>query len=122
MALESKPYDNKKHYDSGRLRHKIQFIQDIATDNGSGGSTVTATPILETWAGKEEPSQYTQNGLNSGRSVYNEYHYFIIRNRKNFTPEKDMRIVFAGNTYVVERVTELDDPCTFLKVLCAVSV
>lgn len=122
MALPKSPHDNKKHYDSGRLRHKIKFIQDVATDDGYGGSTITVTTVLETWAGKEEPSQYTQNGLNAGRSVYNKYQYFVIRNRAGFMPVKDMRIEYGVNKYIVERVTELDDPCTFLKVLCVVSV
>ena len=117
-----KPYENKKAYDSGRLRHKIQFIQDIATDDGFGGTTVTETVLLETWAGKEEPSQYTQNGLNAGRSVYNQYQYFVIRNRAGFMPEKDMRILYDENRYIVESVKMMDDPCTFLKVLCVVSV
>lgn len=122
MALPKTPYDNKKHYDSGRLRHKVSFIQDIATPNGSGGTTLSESLLLETFAGKEEPSQYTQNGLNQGRSEYNQYQYFIIRNRQGFKPEKDMRLVHGTDKYIIQRVTELDDPCTFLKLLCAVSL
>lgn len=117
-----KPYENKKAYDAGRLRHKIQFVQDIATDNGSGGTRLTEEVILETWAGKDDPSQYTQNGLNFGKTEYNTYQYFVIRNRVGFFPVKDMRIVYGEEKYIVQSVTKIDDPCTFLKALCVVSV
>ena len=121
MALPKSPYDNKKHYDAGRLRHKIQFVEDVTVDDGYGGTTVSQSVILETWAGKEEPSQYTQNLLNSGKTDYETYQYFVIRNRAGFMPVKDMRITYDGLNYVITSVTKIDDPCTFLKVLCAVS-
>lgn len=117
-----KPHDNKKHYDAGRLRHKIQFWQDVFVANNSGGGSVTPTLILETFAGKDEVSAYTQSALNAGRSEYKQFQYFVIRNRKNFMPVKDMKVLFGENSYIVETVKELDDPCTFLKVLCVVSV
>lgn len=123
-----KPYENKKSYDAGRLRHKIQFVEDITVDDGYGGTVVSSEVVLETWAGKEEPSSYTQNTLNAGKTTYSQYQYFIIRNRAGFMPAKDMRIVYDNNKgqgsqeYIIERVYMLDDPCTFLKVLCVVSV
>lgn len=116
-----KPYENKKSYDAGRLRHKIQFVEDVTVDDGYGGTTVSQNVILETWAGKEEPSQYTQNLLNSGKTDYETYQYFVIRNRAGFMPVKDMRITYNGLNYVITSVTKIDDPCTFFKVLCAVS-
>lgn len=122
MALHKSPYDSKKHYDAGRLRHKIQFVEDVTVDDGYGGTTVSQNVILETWAGKEDPSQYTQNLLNSGKTDYETYQYFVIRNRAGFMPVKDMRITYDGLNYVITSVTKIDDPCTFLKVLCAVSV
>lgn len=117
-----KPHENKFVYDPGRLRHKIQFYQDVATENTSGGTSVTETLILSTFAGKEEPSQYTQNGLNAGKSEYNQYHYFVIRNRSGFMPVKDMKLVYGDTRYIVQSVKMMDDPCTFLKVLCVVAV
>lgn len=115
-------FDNKKHYDPGRLRHKIQFVQDTMIDDGYGGSIPGEAVILETFAGKEEPSQYTQNVLNAGQSTYNQFQYFIIRNRKGFIPVRDMRVVYGDSRYVVQGVSMLDDPCTFLKVLCVVAL
>lgn len=116
-----KPYDNKKKYDSGRLRHKVQFLVDVVTDDGYGGSFVANTLVLQTWAGKEEVSQYTLNGLNAGQTQYNYYQYFVIRKRTAFVPKKDIVMVFDGHSYIIQTVIELDDPCTFLKLLCVAS-
>lgn len=115
----TKPYDNKKAYDAGRLRHKISFLQDVAVDNGYGGTSVSEVVLIQTWAGKDNPSEYTQNQLNAGRTDYTTFHYFIIRNRNGFTPERDMQIGYDGKRYIIQTVTQLDDPCTFLKILCA---
>lgn len=116
-----KPYDNKKHYDSGRLRHKINFLGDVVTDDGYGDSIVTGGFILSTWAGKDEVSTYTATGLNAGQTQYDRFQYFVIRNRKNFMPKKDMTLAYNGFLYIIREVRELDDPCTFLKLLCIAS-
>jgi len=116
-----KPFDNKKHYDSGRLRHKIRFLGDVVTDDGYGGSVVTSGVLLDTWAGKEDVSAYTAAGLNAGQTQYNYFQYFVIRNRRGFVPAKDMLLAYDGHGYIVRNVTQLDDPCTFLKLLCVAS-
>lgn len=120
--MSRKPYDNKKSYDPGRLRHKIQFIQDTMVDDGYGGTVPGQAVVLETWAGKEEPSTYTQSNLNAGKSDYDQFQYFVIRNRKGFMPEKDMVVMYGERKYIIRSVAMLDDPCTFLKLLCVVSV
>jgi len=122
MSLPSKPYDNKKHYDVGRMRQKIEFWQDVVTDNPSGGSVVVPTLLLSTWAGKEEVSLYTQGQFQAGQTQYNKMQYFVIRNRKNFFPVKDMTIVHGSDRYTIMDVKLLDDPCTFLKIICQVAV
>jgi len=116
-----KPKDNKSHYDAGRLRHKVQFLQDVVTDDGYGGSVVSGTLVLSTFAGKEDVSQYTINGLNAGQTQYYTYQYFVIRKRASFTPKKDMSMFYLGKSYIVQTVKELDDPCTFLRLLCVAS-
>lgn len=121
MGFTSKPYDNKKHFDPGRLIHKIQFMGDVAVDDGYGGSVVSEGVILETKAGKEEVSTYTQGQLNAGMTQYNNFQYFVIRNRKGFYPQKDMLINYNGYGYIIQSVKQLDDPCTFLKILCVAS-
>lgn len=122
MALNKTPYDNKKHYDSGRLRHKIVVTQDVVVDDGYGGSTVTHEVVLETFAGKEEVSEYTISNLVGDSTNYDRYQYLVIRNRNGFTPLKTMKIDFDGLSYNIIKVKEKDDPCTFLWLLCGVSV
>lgn len=114
-------HENKFHYDPGRLRHKIQFMGDVVTDDGYGGSNVSEGVILETRAGKDEVSAYTQAQLNAGMTQYNNLQYFVIRNRKGFFPKKDMLINYNGYGYIIQKVTMMDDPCTFLKILCIAS-
>lgn len=122
MALPSKPFDNKKHYDSGRLRHKIVVKGDIVTPDGFGGSTVTHGTILTTWAGKERVSDYKLANLVGESTNYEKHQYFVIRNREGFTPLKTMKIEYNGLSYSIIRVDGLDDPVTFLWLLCGVSV
>lgn len=113
-----KPFENKKAYDPGRLRHRINFFEEQGLDNGSGGTTVNEIILLTTFAGKEKINQYNQLALQAGASVFNGDTYFVIRNRKEFYPEKDMKIKFESENYVIHGVVELDDPCTFLQLLC----
>lgn len=121
MALPKQPYDNKKHFDAGRLTHPIAIMNYAVTDDGYGGTSVTEQQLLATKAGKDEVSDYKKAQLLAGYSNYDESIYFVIRNRKNFYPDKTMHINYAGETYTIISVEELDDPCTFLKILCVVS-
>lgn len=123
MALPTKPYDNKRHYDSGRLRHKIDFIGEVISDDGFGGTILLPDQVLlSTFAGKDDVSEWVQAGLNAGQTNVNQYQYFVIRNRKGFYPAKDMLVNYGNEKYIVQSVKQLDDPCTFLKILCVVSV
>ncbi len=122
MALPKQPKDNKSHYDSGRLRHKIVVKGDIVVDDGYGGSTVTYGVIMNTFAGKEEVSEYTLSNLVGDSTNYDRYQYLVIRNRNNFIPLKTMQIELDGVLYNIIKVKEKDDPCTFLWLLCGVSV
>lgn len=117
-----KPFENKFIYDPGRMRQKIQFWHDVVIDSGSGGSVVVPTLILSTFAGKEEVSIYTQGQFQSGQTNYNQMNYFVIRNRNGFYPVKDMTILFGDVRYIIITVTPLDDPCTFLNILCQVAL
>lgn len=114
-----KPFDNKFDYDAGRLRHKISFYKVSQVDDGYGGTTSTETKILDTWAGKDKMSGYNQMAFDAGANVFNNDLYFVIRNRKDFYPKKDMIIKYKNNKYTILGVVEMDDPCTFLQLLCA---
>lgn len=116
-----KPFNNKFSYDAGRLRHKISFWQVQQVDDGFGGTTEAEVKVMETWAGKDKLSGYNQMAFEAGANVFNQDTYFVIRNRKDFFPTKDMRLNHDGNDYTILGVVKMDDPCTFLQLLCALS-
>lgn len=122
MAKPNKPFDNKYHYDAGRLRHSIAIMQDVVTDNGSGGSNISKEQVLQTWAGKEAVSDYKIANRIGDSTNYDKFQYFVIRNRSGFTPIKTMYVSFGAHIYSILEVKENDDPCTFLWLLCAVSI
>ena len=113
-----KPFENKKAYDPGRLRHKIDFVQEVATDNGSGGTTVTTEIVLSTFAGKDKINQFNQMVIDAGATVFNGDTYFVIRNRNGFYPAKDMKVVNGEDSYTIHGVVDLDYPVTFIQMLC----
>lgn len=121
MALPSKPFDSKFHYEAGRMRHTLSIMNYAVFDDGYGGTSVLEQLLLQTRAGKEGVSDYKKAQLVAGYSNYETAIYFVIRNRKLFYPDKTMHINFGGKTYTIIDVQELDDPCTFLKILCVVS-
>jgi len=120
MTLPKQPFDNKKHYDIGRMRHSISVMNYSVTDDGFGGTNIEEQFIHATKAGKEGVSDYKKAQLVAGFSNYESAIYFVVRNRPNFYPNKTHHINFGGNKYNVVEVIELDDPCTFLKILCVV--
>lgn len=122
MSLPSRPFDNKKHYDSGRMRHVISFMQYVVGGDGSGGTSSTEPVLLyQTKAGKENVSTYKQAQIIEGFQNYQEVIYFIIRKRKQplHYPTKNMMINYGVKSYTIIEVTELDDPCTFIRILAA---
>jgi len=114
-----KPKDNKYHYDSGRLRHRIAIMGDVVTDDGYGGTNVVQQQLLSTWAGKEKVSDYKIASMAGAYAGYEGHQYFIIRNRGGFYPQKTMSINVGAISYNILEVRENDDPCTFLWLLCA---
>lgn len=117
-----KPYNNKKVYDPGRLRNRVTFLEKRSIGDGYGGSVIDFTPVISTYAGKEKLSQYKQLILAQSNQFQMEVDtYFVIRNRKDFYPAKDMSIQTEDAMYTVYGVVEMDDPCTYLQVLCVQS-
>lgn len=113
-----KPNENKKFIDPGQLRHTLIFTIETATDNGSGGTTVLEQTLLNTKGAVKEISQYNQMALQAGATVFNGDKFFIIRNRDGFYPSKVMKIINDGIRYTIHGVIPLDDPCTFIQILC----
>lgn len=116
-----KPFNNNYDCDPGRIRHKISFWKVQQVSDGFGGTTETEVKVIETKAAKENVNRYDQMAFEAGANVFNEATYFIIRNRKDFYPTKDLILKHDGNDYQILGVVPKGDPCTFLQLLCALS-
>lgn len=120
-----KPYENKNRLDPGRLNHKIEFIRLVASDDGYGGSgPPVETVVLTTKASKQRIStnsigEANQMVTDAGATAFNQDFYFVIRHRKSFYPQKNDKVVVDGTEeYTINGIVPLDDPLTFIKLLC----
>lgn len=124
MRSDRKINDNKHNFDPGRLGHKIEFFEQTSVDDGFGCVVVTETLVLTTKCSKAEVSlnaitQARQIGLIADETEFSQVQYFIIRNRKEFYPVKDMTVDVDGVRYVINGVQKMDDPVTYLRLLCS---
>lgn len=106
------------NYDPGRFRFKLTFFKQVSTQSEYGGTFVVNQHVLTTMAVQEKLSERSQLALEAGASVLNQDCYFVIRNRSNFYPEKDMVVFCNGATYVIRAVVPLDVPVVYIKLLC----
>lgn len=102
----------------GKLNHKIRFIQEVATQNASGGTTMTTVPVVcsdgpdtDITRGSLEPLSrvgiYNQLANELGSTVFNLGKICIIRNRKSFRPDKTMLfedVNTPGDIYTIHSV------------------
>ena len=123
--MARKVYENKHFLDPGRLRHKIAFYRLTSTDDGYGGSDVSETLVCETKASKQRISvtqsigESQQMVTDAGETAFNQDMYFVIRNRKDFYPKKNDKIVVDGSEeYTINGIIPLDDPLTYIHLLC----
>lgn len=120
----AKPYENKQRLDPGRLNHKIAFYRMTSVDDGFGGSVPTETLVLETKASRQRIStnsigESQQMVTDAGATAFNQDMYFIIRHRKGFFPQKNDKVVVDdAEEYTLNGIVPLDDPLTFIKLLC----
>jgi SPP1 family predicted phage head-tail adaptor len=114
-----RPYKDKGSYDPGRFRHMLEFKAEQSTPDGAGGTVVATVTVLTTKAVREKISEHNQLAIQAGASWLTNDIFFIIRNRQNFYPEKDMIVVSEGKTYTVRAVIELDQPVKYIKLLCS---
>jgi SPP1 family predicted phage head-tail adaptor len=112
------PAYKPKVYDPGRLRFKIDFYAEDYTDNDSGGQVVNPALILSTFAAQEDIREGNQAALEAGATVFNQDCFFIIRHRKDFYPSKGMEVHEGQNVYKIEGITPLNQPISYIKLLC----
>lgn len=120
--MSKQRFENKTFYDPGRFRFTICFYQEAAVDDGSGGNIPSLTYLLTTNAIQESLVKrlgFSGNmSIDAGAGILNDGWYFIIRNRSNFYPEKDMIVVVNNQGYVISAVIPLDMPVNYIKCLC----
>lgn len=112
-----KPYVPKQ-FDPGRLIYKIDFYQENTTDNGSGGTIVNTTLSLSTKAARVKINEFDQLAIAAGATYLNNDYWFVIRKRKGWDPEKDMLVTVDDKNYTIRGIIELNEPVTYIKLLC----
>jgi len=113
-----RPYENKHSYDPGRFRFKVTFFNQVSAPDGFGGTTASLQQILTTMAIQEKISDRSQIAVEAGASVLNQDCWYIIRQRDNFTPQKDMVVLCNGATYFIKGIVPVDVPVRYIRLLC----
>jgi hypothetical protein len=110
------PYNNKTTHDPGEFRHKIQFMQQVSTPNGSGGTSVAPVLAFATRAKKKPINPGSTIAMEAGASVQNGDTNFIIR-FKSGTPTKSMWILEGAVKYTISTIIVEDDPANYYRIV-----
>lgn len=117
-----KPFENKTFYDPGRFRYPVTFLQETVMTANDGSQTVGYTNVLQTRAIRLAVTRrFSLTGdmtVEAGADLMNNYWYFIIRFRRDFTPAKDMLLATPDGIYTLTAVPQLDEPPHYWKMLC----
>ena len=113
-----KRFEQSNQYDPGRFRFDISFFTQVFQPDTSGGGQPALQLTLRTKAIKEQIKDSSQIAINAGASIMNEDTYFVIRNRKDFYPLKDMTVFCSGFTYLIAAVIPVGEPVGYVKILC----
>lgn len=113
-----KPFENKSFYDPGRFRFKLVFFNQVSAPDGFGGTIATLQQSITTMAVQEKLSDRSQLAIEAGASVLNQDCYFVIRQRNDFIPLKEMVVFSNGSTYVIKAIIPVDVPVKYIKMLC----
>jgi len=116
-----KRFENKTFYDPGRFRFKLVFTQQVSVPDGYSGTKVSNQEVLITMAVQEPLKDGSQLAIEAGASVLNQDCYFVIRNRNEFYPQKNMNVTCNGFDYVIKAVIPVDVPVNYIKLLCVKS-
>jgi SPP1 family predicted phage head-tail adaptor len=112
-----KPFENTSGYDPGRFRFSITFFTQSTVVDGFAGTRSVLLQSITTMAVQEKLSERSQLAIEAGASVLNQDCYFVIRQRNDFTPAKDMIILCNGSTYVIKAIVPIDVPVRYIKIL-----
>lgn len=89
----------------GKLNHRLQFSQEVSTQNIYGGADIILMPVVcsqtvptnVTWGSVEPIKQWNQVAMEAGASVLNGDRQIVIRYREMFYPTKSMIIEDLNN-------------------------
>jgi SPP1 family predicted phage head-tail adaptor len=105
-------------YDPGQFRYKVLFTEQQVSSDNSGGQLPNNVPVLYTFAVREKIREGATLAVTAGLTNLNRDCVFVIRHRISFYPRVDMTVTAAGETYTIVGVYEINEPVTYLKVVC----
>lgn len=103
----------------GKLDRRIQYAELVQTENEFQDYTYEWHNVLETWAQVRPQSGRRQ--LEAGEQVITDGTIFTTRYRRDFTPTKDMRILYKERYYTIHSVRDIDDRHRFYEILTRVT-
>jgi len=105
--------------DPGKLDRRIQFGTWTSTEDAYGDYSFVFDSLLTTWANVKPMNGSRQ--LEAGEQVIVEGTKFTIRYRTDFSPTKDMRILYIDRYYTIHSVRDMDDRRRYYEILAKVT-
>ncbi len=105
--------------DPGKLDRRIIFGRMTATGSNDPDLALQFTTIVEAWARVREDNGRRQ--LEAGEQVITSGTIFTTRYRQDFTPDKDMRILYEGKYYTIHSFRDIDDRRRFIEYVTRVT-
>jgi hypothetical protein len=109
---------NVTTYDPGQFRYKVLFTERQVGSDESGGQDIQNVPVLQTFAVREKIREGATLAVTAGLTNLNRDCVFVIRHRIAFYPSVDMTVTTNSETYTIVGVYEVNEPVTYLKVVC----
>ena len=108
----------------GKLDRRIQFLNVTQVEQADYDYVLTYTPITQlqdgmTWA--HVRSTYGSRQLQAGEPVITDTTHFIIRYRPDFTPSKEMRILYRNSYYIIHGLLDMKDESRFWEIVTKVT-
>lgn len=92
---------------AGRYDHRIRIVKDVQTTDKDGFPTSSREVVLEPYARVKTTSGYTliQNDSDFEKALTN----FTIRYPGNIVIDRDMLIEYAGKTYTIQYLNNINE-------------
>jgi SPP1 family predicted phage head-tail adaptor len=103
----------------GKLDRRITFARLVQTENAFQDYTYAWVDVLTTWAQVRPQSGRRQ--LEAGEQVISEGTIFTTRYRRDFTPTKEMRILYKDRYYTIHSVRDIEDRHRFNEIITRVT-